>query len=120
MKTNLIWAIAIISMLGATSVSSLNERSQWSIHSGDRHTANNIREIPVSSLKERPEWGKYFDNHNAVGTIYLVDERPGGGNFVYNRDRAITRFTPASTFKIPHALFALDAGIVENEFQVFP
>lgn len=31
-----------------------------------------------------------------------------------------TRFIPASTFKIPHALFALDAGVVRDEFQVFP
>ena len=27
------------------------------------------------------------------------------------------RFMPASTFKVPHALFALDAG-VRDEFQV--
>lgn len=29
------------------------------------------------------------------------------------------RYPPASTFKIPHSLFALDAGIVRDEFQVF-
>lgn len=32
---------------------------------------------------------------------------------------AATRHLPASTFKIPHALFALDAGLVRDEFQVF-
>ena len=74
----------------------------------------------ASPLNKRSEWKKYFDNYKAVGTIYIVDERPEGGNFVYNYDRAVRRFTPASTFKIPHALFVLDAGIVKNEFQVFP
>ena len=28
------------------------------------------------------------------------------------------RFMPASIFKVPHALFALDAGAVRDEFQV--
>jgi len=39
---------------------------------------------------------------------------------VYDRDRAQKRYIPASTFKIPHLLFALDAGIVHDVFQVFP
>ena len=30
------------------------------------------------------------------------------------------RYSPASTFKVPHTLFALDAGEVKDEFQVFP
>lgn len=38
---------------------------------------------------------------------------------VYNPERAASRFSPASTFKIPHTLFALDAGVVTDEFQVF-
>ncbi|PCK08296.1 MAG: hypothetical protein COA42_09925 [Alteromonadaceae bacterium] len=39
---------------------------------------------------------------------------------VFNSDRAKKRYSPASTFKIPHTLFALDAGLVKDEFQVFP
>lgn len=93
MKKNIIGIIMIVSMFSAAS---------------------------ASSLHERLEWEKYFSDRHTVGTIYIVDERPEGGKFVYNRDRAIRRFTPASTFKIPHALFVLDAGIVEDEFQVFP
>ena len=94
----------------------MNRRSQWQKH--ERNTADTTH-IASASLIERPEWGRYFSNGNAVGTIYIVDER-GEGGIVYNRDRAVRRFTPASTFKIPHALFVLDAGIVEDEFQVFP
>jgi len=49
-----------------------------------------------------------------------VDQRAGAeARLVYGAERARTRFIPASTFKIPHALFALDAGIVRDEFQVF-
>ena len=36
----------------------------------------------------------------------------------YDVERAQKRFMPASTFKVPHALFALDAGAVRDEFQV--
>ena len=40
--------------------------------------------------------------------------------FVYDAERAGRRYSPASTFKIPHSLFALDAGILRDEFQVIP
>ena len=38
---------------------------------------------------------------------------------VYDRTRG-KRYSPASTFKVPHTLFALDAGVVKDEFLVFP
>ena len=37
---------------------------------------------------------------------------------MFNRERAERRYTPASTFKVPHSLFALDAGLLRDEFQV--
>ena len=51
----------------------------------------------------------------------VADERVDGGSTgVHDGARARKRYPPASTFKIPHALFALDAGVVRDEFQVFP
>jgi beta-lactamase class D len=73
----------------------------------------------AQTWQERPEWGKFFTDAGVSGTIVVVDER-AGANWVFDEARARTRFIPASTFKIPHALFALDAGIVRDEFQVFP
>lgn len=40
--------------------------------------------------------------------------------FVYDSKRVGRRFSPASTFKIPHSLFALDSGVVRDEFQIIP
>ena len=40
-----------------------------------------------------------------------------GEMLAYDVERAQKRFMPASTFKVPHALFALDAGAVRDEFQ---
>lgn len=69
---------------------------------------------------ERGEWKRYFDEAGAKGTIVVVDERSSSnGYFVYDAARAKSRYSPASTFKIPHTLFALHAGAVRDEFQIF-
>jgi beta-lactamase class D OXA-2 len=68
----------------------------------------------------RPDWAHFFNDATALGTIVVADERTdGGATWVYDEARAGKRFPPASTFKIPHALFALDAGAVRDEFQIF-
>jgi len=66
----------------------------------------------------RPEWERHFTDVGVTGTIVVVDERDGA-RWVWNEARAAERFCPASTFKVPHALMALDAGVVRDEFQVF-
>ncbi len=73
-----------------------------------------------SSLQERKDWKKFFDQFQAKGTILVLDERGAvPAQFVFDHARAIQRYSPASTFKIPHTLFALDTGVVRDEFQVF-
>jgi beta-lactamase class D len=50
----------------------------------------------------------------------VADQRAGtDAHLVYGVERRQTRFIPASAFQITHALFALDAGIVRDEFQIF-
>lgn len=66
------------------------------------------------------DWSQFFEEFNAVGTIVVVDERVHPAQtIIYNPQRAAQGFLPASTFKIPHTLFALDAGVVQDEFQIF-
>jgi beta-lactamase class D len=69
--------------------------------------------------QERLDWAHFFADAGVKGTIVVSDERTHT-HWVYGEERARTRFLPASTFKIPHALFALDGGIVRDEFQIFP
>jgi beta-lactamase class D len=77
-------------------------------------------EVAAESWQERPDWAPHFQRAGVGGTIVVVDQRAGADTrLVYDANRARTRFIPASTFKIPHALFALDAGVVRDEFQVF-
>lgn len=67
---------------------------------------------------EREEWSQLFRAEGIEGTLVVVDERDGA-RWVHDETRALKRFIPASTFKIPHLLFALDAGIARGEFQTF-
>lgn len=70
--------------------------------------------------QERPDWARFFDDAEAQGTIVVLDQRGGAQHlWVYDQERADRAYSPASTFKIPHSLFALDAGVVRDEFQVF-
>lgn len=70
---------------------------------------------------ERPEWKRFFDDASATGTIVVLDERkPSHALLVHNAARSTTRYSPASTYKVPHTLFALHAGAVRDEFEVFP
>lgn len=69
---------------------------------------------------ERSDWKSFFTDFQAKGTIVVADERQTDRILsVFDRKRAAKRYSPASTFKIPHTLFALDAGTVVDEFQVF-
>jgi beta-lactamase class D len=75
----------------------------------------------AAAVQERPEWARHFADADARGTIVVVDERgPVATVAVHDAERAARRHSPASTFKIPHSLFALDAGILRDEFQVIP
>ena len=79
--------------------------------------------VPVvtfgETFQERPDWGHFFSDEDVDGTIVVMDERDNAF-WVYGKERAQTSYSPASTFKIPHTLFALDAGIIRDEFQVIP
>jgi beta-lactamase class D len=71
--------------------------------------------------QERPDWAHFFKEASVEGTIVVADERTDGGSTgIYDEARARKRYSPASTFKIPHSLFALDAVVVRDEFQVLP
>lgn len=71
-------------------------------------------------IQQRDDWATFFEAADAVGTIVLWDERNAAEKVLTSHERrAKTRYSPASTFKIPHALFALDSGVVQDEFQKF-
>ncbi|ABV87957.1 Beta-lactamase [Shewanella pealeana ATCC 700345] len=73
-----------------------------------------------AAYEEQSDWQAHFDKYHAKGTIVVLDKRDATAKaMVLDNQRAHKRYSPASTFKIPHSLFALDSNLVKDEFQVF-
>lgn len=72
----------------------------------------------AATAAPRDDWAPLFEDAGVTGTLLVVDERDGSRH-VHDDARARQRFVPASTFKIPHLLFALDAGIATDAAQTF-
>ena len=102
-----------------TTIRSLLSQSQWRVILV-LMCFTLLSSIVVAKPIERTDWQDYFDQYDAKGTIIVVDQRAEKEQYwLYNADRAEQRFSPASTYKVPHSLFALDANIVTDELQVF-
>jgi beta-lactamase class D len=66
----------------------------------------------------QPQWQAAFDGRGVRGTFVMLD--PAGDRYLaFNEARGRMRFLPASTFKIPNALIALETGAIADEHQVF-
>ncbi len=74
---------------------------------------------PVSSKeplnRKTLDVSDYFSGYNGM---FLLRDVKKGKTFVYNSDRAKTRLTPESTFKIPNALIGLQVKAVRDEYDV--
>ncbi|MEM1218502.1 MAG: class D beta-lactamase [Bacteroidota bacterium] len=58
-----------------------------------------------------------FEESGVNGTIVLLDAN-SGQRYIHNPERAREEFLPASTFKIPNTLIALETGVT-NETETF-
>ncbi len=75
--------------------------------------------LEAAKIIERPQWQKPFADAGLTGTMVLRQE--GSPEIlVHNPARAATAFLPASTFKIPNSLIALETGAVSGPGEVFP
>ena len=59
-----------------------------------------------------------FAKYNLTGTFIMYDIS-NKKYLMYNSARAFKRFSPGSTFKIPHSLIALETGYVHGVNEVF-
>ena len=65
-----------------------------------------------------PEFNKILDSLQVKGSILIysfTDKKYYSNNFTW----AKTGFIPASTFKIPNSIIALETGVIKNESKVF-
>lgn len=78
---------------------------------------------PVSAtererFQHRPEWQRHFNELGAGGTLLVLDTRTHRW-MASDPARAFQTFLPASTFKIPMALIALETGVAKDESHPF-
>ena len=66
----------------------------------------------------RPDFQQILDSANVVGSILVYDLQT---DTAYSNDfsRCEIGFLPASTFKIPNSIIALETGVVENDSTLF-
>lgn len=68
---------------------------------------------PASAAEEAPELRRHLEREGVGGVIAIYD--PARGSLkVSDMRRATTAAVPASTFKVPAALIALDLGIIRD------
>lgn len=71
----------------------------------------------TDSVREQPEFERYFREHHVEGSFLLYDLQ-NDAYTCYNPDRCKEGFTPASTFKIFNSLVALETGAVKDENEI--
>lgn len=71
----------------------------------------------ADSWELHPEWAAEFTAQSVTGTMLVYDEKTQRF-LVFDRRRAETAFTPASTFKMFNALAALETGAIADEHEV--
>lgn len=73
----------------------------------------------AENLKERSDWQQILSDHAVRGVVTVCDAE---SNLCQTSDlaRANARYSPASTFKIPHLLIALDTGVLSPTKTLFP
>lgn len=69
--------------------------------------------------REWPELNQAFEAERVTGTIALFDSQDGVLG-CSNLKKCQTAVTPASTFKIPHSIVALETGAVEGPDTIMP
>ena len=71
----------------------------------------------VESQIEQIDFQQHFDDLGIGGAIIIYD-RNLDRFYQHNPQRNDTPFLPASTYKIPHSLIALETGVIKNDVDV--
>ncbi|HRR07721.1 MAG TPA: class D beta-lactamase [Rhodothermales bacterium] len=73
---------------------------------------------PVTSAETKEDFSAHYQKYGVSGSFLLYDLK--NNQFaVYNKTQCETGYLPASTFKIPNTLIALENGIVQDENTIF-
>ena len=71
------------------------------------------------SIVELDDWAETFQRFGATGT-FALRQLGGDETVVHDPDRAASRESPASTFKILNSLVALETGTLQDVDEIVP
>lgn len=78
----------------------------------DADTEDSTESVVIEPETVYVDWSEYFNGLNGAAVVYDVSNRR---YTMYNRNLALTRRSPCSTFKIISSLIALENGIIVPE-----
>jgi beta-lactamase class D len=68
-----------------------------------------------SRIHEKTEWGKYFQEQGIDSACFILRDNNHEAVYFYNKERCLTRYCPASTFKVFNSLVALETAVAPDE-----
>jgi beta-lactamase class D len=68
-----------------------------------------------SRIHEPKEWGAQFKKYGIDSGCFIMRDHAHESLVMYNRERCLERFSPASTFKIFNSLVALETGVAPDD-----
>lgn len=78
----------------------------------------NFSFLPITAVHaEDADMAELFQQRGVKGTV-VITSLDGENEYIHNASRANKKFIPASTFKIPNTLIALEEGAVGNEKKI--
>ena len=75
---------------------------------------------PVVLTEEEVDLGSFFGEINPEDATFVVWNAASNTMTRHNPTRAAARFIPASTYKIPNSLIALETGVIRGADHVIP
>jgi len=66
-------------------------------------------------VKDHADWGKYYEQQGIKNACFILRDNNHESIHYYNKERCITRFTPASTFKIFNSLVGLETAVAPDD-----
>ena len=77
----------------------------------------------VESQIEQIDFQQHFDDLGVKGSIIIYERLSSNGDnlnrfYQHNPQRNNTPFLPASTYKIPHSLIALETGVIKDDVDI--
>jgi len=80
-------------------------------------TEDRVNSQPLSEIQQSVNFQQHFDDLGITGSVIIYD-RNLNRFYQHNPQGNDTAFLPASTYKIPNSLIALETGIISSDVDV--